>query len=488
MKNLIASIALICSLVATGIVDAQENRTQNTRVRQSRPKVGVPTRRDGQPVARSKVTSASHTEVVHGGVIHEGPIVHEGQIIHDGVVSSGCSSCGGGCEGGCDTGCDSCSVTPSCDTCAAPRGFCICFPAHGWVHAEYLMWYASGMDVPPLVTTSSDPTLSGVLNQPTASILFGGNEDILNGQRNGFRIRFGWWLSSFPKWGIEGEYVGLGEDTETFFRQSTGDPILSRPIFDANVGRDAVERVAFPGDVTGSIGINVNSEFDGAAFRFRRQLFGTEGCGFSNLRGIAVPYSSRFDVTLGYRFWELDESIVIREQLQKISTPTGSFDITDHFATRNQFNGGELGFIWQGRRGWWSVDALMRLGIGNVHQTVNISGSTQTVTGGVTSNFNSGILALDSNIGTYDRDQFTMIPELGLTVGYQLTKRLRATMGYSAIYWGNVVRPGQQIDLDVNPNLFRAQGTVTGPNRPVFNFVETDFLVHGLSFGAEFRW
>lgn len=347
--------------------------------------------------------------------------------------------------------------------------------------------------MPPLVTTSTAGTArdaAGVLGQSTTSTLFGGSDDMMTDDRSGFRIRFGTWLSSFPCWGIEGEYVGLGEDTESYFNQSTGTPILARPFFNVLTGADDAELVAFPNVVSGSIAADITSQFEGAAFRFRRQLCASEGCCFSNICCKTVPYSSRLDATIGYRFWELDESIQTREQLQLLGTgASGSFDIIDRFETRNQFNGTELGFIWQGRRGWWSLDALMRMGIGNVHQTVTISGSSQIVDNGTASNFDTGFLAQRTNIGTYDRDRFTIVPELGLTLGYQMTRRLRLNMGYSLIYWGNVVRPGDQVDLDVNPNLLAPEVTpFTGALRPQFTFNETDYWVQGLSFGAEFRW
>jgi hypothetical protein len=168
---------------------------------------------------------------------------------------------------------------------------------------------------------------------------------------------------------------------------------------------------------------------------------------------------------------------------------TNTFAITDRFRTTNQFNGAELGVVWQGRRGWWSMDYLMRVGVGNVHQTVTIGGNSTITENGTTNNYNSGFFAQRTNSGTYERDRFTMIPEFGATLGYQLTKRLRATVGYSAVYWGNVVRPGDQIDLVVNPNLFPPENTpFTGAQRPQFQFVQTDYWVHGLSYGAEFRW
>ena len=149
------------------------------------------------------------------------------------------------------------------------------------------------------------------------------------------------------------------------------------------------------------------------------------------------PVSTRLDLTAGYRYWQLTEGIQIREQLTTLTSTTnqnaiGNFDIVDRFRTRNQFNGAELGAVWQGRRGWWSMDALMRVGIGNVFQTVMIDGSTAITENNQTTNHNSGFLTQRTNIGTFERDRFTMIPELGMTVGYQMTRRLRATVGYQS--------------------------------------------------------
>ncbi len=76
------------------------------------------------------------------------------------------------------------------------------------------------------------------------------------------------------------------------------------------------------------------------------------------------------------------------------------------------------------------------VGIGNTHQTVTIRGNTIATQNGASTTFNNGILTQRTNIGTYDRDEFTMIPELGLTLGYQFTRNVRLTAGYSLIYWG----------------------------------------------------
>lgn len=374
------------------------------------------------------------------------------------------------------------------------RRLCICLPLNGWVHAEYLLWWQNGMNLPPLVSTSPTGTAraaAGVL--PGATVLYGGDDSALNGSLNGGRIRFGHWFQCYPSWGLEGEYFGLGRQTESFFRQSAGDPILARPFFNIATGREDAELVAFPNVLSGSVGVDVMSQFQGAAARLRHNIYSSEGCGRSWLTGGGVPVGSRLDVTAGYRYYELTESLDIREQLTSlVNANPGTFDIKDHFDTRNQFNGGEIGVLWQGRRGLWSLDGSMRVGIGNNRETVTIRGSTATTENNVTTNYTTGIYTQRTNIGaigSYNRDRFCMIPELGLTLGYQFTRRLRLTTGYNLIYWGSVVRPGDQVDRDINPNLFAPEANpLTGPLRPQFQFVSSDYWVQGLSFGAEYRW
>ncbi len=482
MKRLIASVALTFGLIASTPVQAQDDHRQGAQrsVRTARP--GIPSRWTGKPSQRL-ISSASHDEYVT-----EGEIVIDGDPIMEDVHPSGCDSCGGG-------GCDSCSVSDSfCGSCSAPHRFCICLPAHGWVSAEYLLWYSSGMRVPVLASTGDAVAgAGGAVGTSGFASLFGG-DDILDEDRSGARVRFGSWLQRFPGWGIEGEYVGLSQETSDFFSRPGGtDPLLARPYFDVTTGSENSVVVSTPPNHTGSLDILVASDFDGGAFRVRHQLTSSQGCGYSELCCQTIPTSSRLDKTVGYRFWELDESITI-DHTSVVAD--NAFAVRDLFSTRNQFNGAELGFLWQARRGWWSIDTLMRLGIGNVRQTVTIEGTTViTPPGGAAVTNLGGILALPAanggNIGSYEQDKFTMVPELGVTLGYQMTKRVRLTAGYSLVYFGNVVRPGDQIDRALNPNLFpslAANPTVTVPNRPQFNFVETDYWVQGLSFGGEFRW
>src|ERR1019366_9924695 len=103
---------------------------------------------------------------------------------------------------------------------------------------------------------------------------------------------------------------------------------------------------------------------------------------------------------------------------------------------------------------WWNrlfVNATGIVALGDTHQTVDINGSTRITTpGGATTVLPGDLLAQPSNIGHYARDQFSVVPELGLNLGYQLTRNLSVFAGYTIIYWTNVERPGDAINPRVN--------------------------------------
>ena len=95
-------------------------------------------------------------------------------------------------------------------------------------------------------------------------------------------------------------------------------------------------------------------------------------------------------------------------------------------------------------------------------------------------------MAQQTNIGDYQRDVFAMIPELGVTIGYYLTPRLHATVGYTFLYMSNVVRPGGVIDTELN--LSQLDGALNGAPHPLFTWQSTDAWAQGVNFGLDYRF
>lgn len=360
--------------------------------------------------------------------------------------------------------------------------------------AEYLLWWLDGFHVPPLVTTSPAGTAqaaAGVLGQPGTSVLYG-NGEILSDRRDGLRFSAGTWLGDYQDIAVEGD-IFFFEDASTSFSATgvDGTPILARPYFDVLNAAEAAALVSFPGVTEGTIAVAASSDFDGAGLRLRKALCCKEiggACNACNPSGPAViPASvSRIDMVGGYRYLNLDEQLTISAATSTLLTVAVTQDtVFDRFSTSNEFHGGDLGFIWEWESAQWSLELLSKMAIGTTRQQVSVSGGSTI--GGVSGT--GGLLALPSNIGTYNRNIFSVVPELGVTLGYKITPRLKATAGYTLIYWSHVARPGDVIDLDVNTNqLPPAVPPFAGPARPRFEWDDSALIAHGLSLGLDYRF
>ncbi len=376
-------------------------------------------------------------------------------------------------------------VTGACD--AGPEAVPCCAdgaPGHlFWLRAEYLLWKISNSHLPPLVTTSP-PTSLGVLGQPGTTVLFGGS--VNQNEFSGGRFTAGMWLDCSECFGLEGSYFFLGPRSVNFNASSGGIPVLARPFFDASppAGESAeqIANPALPGvlPLTGSVNIKLNTLFQGA------ELNGLINC----CKGCWC----RTDWIVGFRYLRLRDSLDINEDLLvPASSPLAAgqrTQLNDHFDTRNQFYGGQSGIRTEWHWGRWQLDCTSKIALGTTHEQANVSGFTIiTPAGGTPTTFTGGLFAQPTNIGHYSRDRFAVVPELGFNVGYQITDHWRAFVGYNALYWSTVARPGNQIDRVVNSGLIPpAQSTVAGPQRPVFNFKDTDFWAYGVNFGMEFRY
>ena len=421
--------------------------------------------------------------------------------------------------GGC-TGCgDMICTKPGCGFGSRPI-----FYARG----EYLQWWLEGMNTPPLVVQDTEPVVGPDVGgddveflQPGVSTIYGGNR-ILEDGRDGYRATIGYWFDDYGNWGIEGDYLDFDDLTETFSAGSLdgivpgtriGRPFIAvAPLAGGGLpaGR-AVEEVDTE-DLDGSVTVRSRSSFRTAGVRFMHGLCcrescdvgcgdsvggcdscagGCDSCSGSGVAGAAglLPGVRRTDFLWGLRWAEFDEQLGITEDLQERVANGDSFLVNDVFDTDNEFTGGEVGFRWQWEQQRWSLDLLSKIAIGSTRQRVRINGSTlvnREDAGGELRT--GGLLALPSNIGVFERDQFSIMPELGAKLGYMLTDRLRISAGYTFLYWSNVVRPGDQIDLLIDPNQVPVLDGADEGFSPAFRFIETGLWAQGLDFGAEYRW
>ena len=309
-------------------------------------------------------------------------------------------------------GCGGCGACGSCGPCGTGRGAI-------YVRGEYLAWWMTGESLPPLVTTSTSGTTqsqAGVLNLPTTSILYG-NDAVNNNARSGGRIAIGWWISPMTR--VEGEWFGLGTIHSNFSQSSDGSTILARPFYNlANSAQDSL-LVAYPGLRTGTINVSNTSNFLGAGIQATTNiLYNSNYC----------DHSKRLDFLYGFRYLGLYENMGINSTTNIIQsggpiTQGTVIGINDSFKTSNSFFGATLGMSSEARAARWTFSGVGRLGFGGTNERVTIAGDTVTTApGGMSKTTASGgLLAMPTNIGSYSHSVFSLVPQMELKIGYNLT-------------------------------------------------------------------
>ncbi|HZU36673.1 MAG TPA: BBP7 family outer membrane beta-barrel protein [Gemmataceae bacterium] len=349
-----------------------------------------------------------------------------------------------------------------------------------WFDADFLLGFVRGDPLPPLVTTSPAGTPrinAGILGQAGTTVLVG-NQNANTGARYGFRIDAGYWCTCEQLLGLEADFFLVGGTTKTFSFTSTGTPILARPFLDVTTGLQSAALVAFPGVSSGSIQVQDHAhDFWGYDIDLRENMW--HGPGY------------RFDSLFGYRYLRYDEQLTITQNTQPTDGvfATGTnVAVVDNFVTHNVFNGADLGMRAEFYNDAWSLGLLAKVGVGVTEHTVNINGSTVTTAPGAAPVINGGgLLALSSNIGSKTAYDYSAVPELGVTLGWQVTPNMRLTLGYDVLWWFNVARPGEQINLNVNPGLIEP-ATSTTPATPTRTGQKDNVWLQALNVGMEFRF
>lgn len=198
-------------------------------------------------------------------------------------------------------------------------------------------------------------------------------------------------------------------------------------------------------------------------------------------------YGCRTDLLVGFRYYNLSDRVGITENLQLTQIAT-TYEIHDNFRAKNDFYGSEIGLRTKIYRGRWALGIMTKIAMGNNHQTITIDGQTIiTVPPNMPDTYNAGVLASGSNSNVYQRDVLTLIPQLSLELGYQVSRHCRAYVGYDILYWGSVARAADQIDLHVDTRNIPPV-TETGLPFPEFPDKKNSFWAQGLNLGVEFQF
>ncbi len=312
-----------------------------------------------------------------------------------------------------------------------------CGPRLWWVRSEGLFLWAKERNLPALVTTSDTP-----VPPPGTTVLLGDGTQTSKA-RTGIRMDFGTWLQCDELVGIGVRLWGLADDQTTFALSSTDltNQTIERPFVQTDgTPNSLVVADPFTG-FDGNIRVTSSSEIFGADAYARIRCY--QSC------------RSRTDFVTGYQFGRINESLQIHSQTQG-----NNLIVDDNYTTRNEFHGGVIGVMHDTRFGCGNLVLVARVGLGNMHQSAIATGSTNGQQGG---------LYVENNT-TVVRDEFCAAPEFGATFGYQLSSCMQVKVGYTLLYWSNVIRPesliddvrGDNISLNLGNSSFWVQGVTAG--------------------------
>jgi hypothetical protein len=336
-----------------------------------------------------------------------------------------------------------------------------------WAQADALFWRAKGGLVPPLVVgvyTSANPPLPA-----DPRMAFPVSDDRINGDvQSGYRLRGGMWLDKPHGTGVEATYTNFLHASDRSIFLGNSNVILARPFVDTVQRTPALFQLS-----------NSSAGFQGVAAV--GTTFNADGFELNMLRRGPAMIGDEMHWVLGLRYWTLEESLAVETASQGGGLQVSAFD---SFATRNRFFGPQVGGDWHWDRGRLSIDLTMKMAVGGMWEEAAIDGgSTVVLPSGARVDRTGGLLALRSNVGDYDRTKLALIRDTSLSLGYCIAPNVQLRLGYDFVWVTNVLRPGQQIDLGVNPTYLPFSSAPAGYPRPWYKFDGELFWMHGLSLG-----
>jgi hypothetical protein len=379
-----------------------------------------------------------------------------------------------------------CTATDfNCDTCGRRGGL--------YGSADYLLWWIRSGPVNTPLMANGDPTdkVPGALDQPGTQVTVANSLNY--GTFSGLRFGLGYQFQSGLA--VEAGYFLLEQRAFNFFQASdpNGLPMFGRPFFDTFNNLENNLNTAFPnpaaGGFAGNSTITSHTRLQGWELNLAHDL-GCQNC------------NRRFTLLAGFRYLDLNEDLLFEDTILPPGTgnitfgglpvnPAATITDFDRFHAVNHFYGGQIGARMEWLLDRFTVGVVAKVALGVTGQQVTIDGASNMITPAGTATLPGGLLAEPSNIGSYYRNVFGVVPEAQLNFGWRVTDYLTLKVGYTFIYWNSVARPGEQIDRNVNGSIVPTHqsfglGNNNGP--PFFNFHSSDFWAQGLTFGLEYRY
>jgi hypothetical protein len=363
-----------------------------------------------------------------------------------------------------------------------------------WARVEYLLWWVRDDHAAvPLVTTGpAGASRSGALGEPSTSVLVGPNLDYrLN---SGGKLWLGGWFDSNAVLGVE--VTGFCLETHTthekaYSNRTTGAPVIARPFLNTLTGLSDAQIITTPADALGG------RYFGGIGIFGDSRTWGGEA---NLLLNVICAAQSRWELVGGFRYLGQKDQLRSDQSSTVLAPGTVGFagqpapvpdivSLRDYLETTNNFYGGQLGI--QGRMvtGPFTLDLGAKVGLGCTEEHLEALGRTLLTNPGGVTLYQAGGLFVPATVSSMDRARVAFVSEVNLRLGYRITERWTASVGYTFLYWNDVIRPAGQINPAVDPRQLPTSLYFNPAASPAaFALHSTDFWAQGLTVGLEFRY
>ena len=90
-------------------------------------------------------------------------------------------------------------------------------------------------------------------------------------------------------------------------------------------------------------------------------------------------------------------------------------------------------------------------------------------------------------LGEHTDREFAVVPQAEIRVGRRLTERLSCSVGYSLIYWSQVLRAGEHINTTINSNQLPTPSSPPAATQPM-TLHSSSYWGQGLTASIEWEY
>lgn len=339
-----------------------------------------------------------------------------------------------------------------------------------WIQTDYLYWQVqNNQKVIPLVIDQP------VSNGPFEVVL--GGKKLKNNWHSGADFHLGYWFDPCKDYAVEARYFFLDKQSEqsSIKTDSNGLPRLRVPYFNVVTNTSTSVALSRPGLNIAEATLKTSNKMQGAEINILKSLS-----------------EKSFNCFTGFRYFQFDDSLTFSTSSPLIGTPS-IYRNQDLFRTHNYFFGAQIGAFWQKCFSSFFIKIKGQLALGGMYQKLSIDGKFQTdefLGPPSLLTFPGGYFAEPTNIGTYQKTKFSIIPELNIDLGYQITEHLSFHIGYTVLYVTQVLRASKQMSEKINPSQsanipFTPTPFLVGKAAPKAKLKSSNLWTQGLNLGID---